>query len=177
MQITKFLNEGSSCHIFECFNPELNECIVAKVFKNNFAFSQLFFNEVKWMLLFKHSSIISYKGFICEKEQKMIFFEKCQWDLFDYLELFELLTFHEIKEKMKSIFKAVHYIHHHKAAHCDIKVENIGITSGGNLNYWILAAVLRFIKYPKIMDLFFIFHQNKFYKIEICKKVTFGHLV
>jgi serine/threonine protein kinase len=33
---------------------------------------------------------------------------------------------------MKAIFEAVSLIHHHDAAHCDIKTENIGIMENGD---------------------------------------------
>jgi serine/threonine protein kinase len=63
---------------------------------------------------------------------KIIFLEKCECDLFDYIENRGLLSLKEIKTKMKPILEAIRLIHLRNAAHCDIKTENIGVMKNGD---------------------------------------------
>jgi serine/threonine-protein kinase Chk2 len=133
LNITEYIKEGVSSHVFECFNSITNEVIIAKVYKRKDCFMNCFFNELKWISSFNHPAIIAYKG--CSKQDGygILFMEKCDHDLFDEVQIRGALTIEEVRSRFKLIFDAVSFIHSNDAAHGDIKLENIGVMKDGDL--------------------------------------------
>jgi serine/threonine protein kinase len=126
------INQGITSTVYQCNNEETHEIFAAKVYHQKSELDQLFFNEINWLEMFKHSAIIQIKDYFIQNDLKIIFLELCKYDLFDYLELYGFLNINQIKNKMKPIFEAISLIHNHDAAHCDIKIENIGIMENGD---------------------------------------------
>jgi serine/threonine protein kinase len=132
MHFSKILNQGISSTVLECINTETKETFAAKVYHQNQDNLKMFFNEVDWLTMLEHPAIIQMKDYSLQNDQKIIFLEKCQCDLFDYFELNGTLSIKKIKNKMKSVLEAIRLIHQNNAAHCDIKIENIGVMENGD---------------------------------------------
>jgi serine/threonine protein kinase len=132
MHFSRILNQGISATVLEYINAETKETFAAKVYHQNQINSKIFLNEIRWLTMFRHPAIIQMKEYYLQDEQKIIFLEKCQFDLFDYLQLNETLSIKEIKNKMKPVLEAISLIHRNNAAHCDIKIENIGVMENGD---------------------------------------------
>jgi serine/threonine protein kinase len=126
------INQGITSIVYQCLKEETNEVLAAAYYHQNQDNLHLFRKEVFWLQLFEHPAIIKMKDYYFQNDVKIVFLEQCKCDLFDYIESHGILTMKEIKSKMKPIFEAVSLIHHHNAAHCDIKTENIGIIEDSN---------------------------------------------
>jgi serine/threonine protein kinase len=132
IQFAKILNQGISSAVFHCVHPLTNQTFAAKVYHQNQDNLQIFLNEVHWLSTFEHPGIIQMKDYFIQNDQKIIFLEMCKFDLFEYIELNGAIKVQEIKNKMKPIFEAIKFVHQNKAAHCDIKIENICVMENGD---------------------------------------------
>jgi serine/threonine protein kinase len=132
IHFSKILNQGSSSTVVQCFHQETNQTFAAKVYHQNLGNSELFLNEIHWLKTFEHPAIIQMKGYFIQNDQKIIFLEKCKFDLFEYIEMNGILNIQEIRNKMRPIFEAIKIIHQNQASHCDIKIENICVMENGN---------------------------------------------
>jgi serine/threonine-protein kinase len=132
IQISTLINEGMTSKVFDCVNVETSDTYAAKVYHQNMEFNNTFENEVYWLLKLRHPAIIQMIDFINENDQRVILLEKCQVDLIKFIELNGTLSIEKIRNKMNPILEAIKMIHDHEAAHCDIKIDNIGVMYNGD---------------------------------------------
>jgi serine/threonine protein kinase len=83
--------------------------------------------------LFNHPAIIAYKGYSRQDGYNILFMEKCNYDLFDEVQIKETLTIEEVRSRFKLIFDAIALIHSKDVVYRDVKLENIGVMKNGDL--------------------------------------------
>jgi serine/threonine protein kinase len=133
LSVTDHIKEGISSHVFECFNIIIEDIVVAKKYKREYCFARYFFNELQWISLFTHPTIITYKGYSKQDECNILFMERCDHDFFDEVQIKETLAIEEVRSRFKIIFDGIALIHSKDVVHRDIELENISIMKNCDL--------------------------------------------
>lgn len=131
--IAESINQGISSRVFKCINTDTNEVLAAKVYRKGEEYFSCFKNELQWLSSFDHPAIIQCKGNSTENGYNVLYMEKCKHDLFDEIQVNGALSIDDVRSRLKPLFEAISLIHSNDAAHCDIKLENIGVMDNGYL--------------------------------------------
>lgn len=109
-------------------------------FKNKFSREKIkteidFYKSIDYDKEDDSKYICKYYGYYSDKNYTYIFLEKMKYDLYDCIFKYKLKLFKdysEFKNFIKSIIKAIHYIHKKGYIYTDLKLENIMINNENN---------------------------------------------
>lgn len=117
----------STIYKIKYFNKDTIYCL------KSYNVKKIVYNEIEILSQLHHQNIVKFYNFIDTKIGKNIIFEYCSFgDLSDITRINNNLDEYTIAHKIVTpILYALEYIHSKSVIHCDIKPENIFITSDG----------------------------------------------